>query len=128
MTAMSSTNTSLMRNTILIVDDDPDIRSMLVDALDDEGFAVAAIDNGSDAVASLRDCQPALVLLDLRLPKIGGEHVLDVVHALYGGAVPVITMTGLELSADAMQRRGASAHLRKPFKLEDLLCAVHACL
>jgi two-component system response regulator (stage 0 sporulation protein F) len=118
----------LVSATVLVVEDDPGIRSLIVEMLEDEGFTVATVENGSDAVMWIRGCQPALVLLDLQLPKIRGENVLQVLQALYCSAVPVITMTALPWQSDAMRQRGACAHLTKPFLLDDMLAAVHAYL
>jgi DNA-binding response OmpR family regulator len=128
MPALSSPQELRIRDAVLIVEDDLDVCSMLVTALDDAGIAAITVNNGSDAVALLLSRRPALILLDLQLPRIRGESVLDVIYALYSGAVPVITMTGQDLSADMMRRRGACAHLHKPFMVDDLLSAVRAYL
>jgi two-component system phosphate regulon response regulator OmpR len=117
-----------VKATILVVEDDPGICSLIVEMLEGEGFTVATVENGSDAVMWIRGCRPALVLLDLQLPKIRGENVLQVLQALYCSAVPVITMTALPWQSDAMRQRGACAHLTKPFLLDDMLATVRGYL
>jgi CheY-like chemotaxis protein len=111
---------------VLIVEDDAGIREFLAEVLDDEGLTVVTAENGSDAIAWVKRHRPALVILDLQLPAIHGDQVLQVLRALYGDEVPIITMTALERSTATMRRIGASAHLRKPFQIEDMLSAVHA--
>jgi DNA-binding response OmpR family regulator len=115
-------------DTILVVEDDLPIQLTIASMLRDEGFIVATADNGSDAVEWLRTCRPAMVILDLQLPKIRGEQVLQVLRALYDELVPVITMTGLPLQGDVMRERGACVHLSKPFTIDDMLSAVRAYL
>jgi DNA-binding response OmpR family regulator len=113
---------------ILIVEDDPGIRSFIVEALHDEGLGVAAVANGPDAIVWLRGRRPALVILDLEVPKVPGEGVLRELLALYHGEVPVVTMAVLPRNVEATRERGARTHLLKPFMLDDMLRAVHAYL
>lgn len=59
---------------VLVVDDDPDIRDTLVEALEEEGYSVAAAANGSEALETLRRIAPRLILLDLFMPIMGGQQ------------------------------------------------------
>jgi len=66
-----------MATSILVVDDDPDVREGLCDLLVEEGFSVASAANGADALDQLRQpCLPDVVLLDLRMPKMDGYEFL----------------------------------------------------
>ena len=57
---------------LLVVDDDPEIRNAIVAALEIEGYAVATASNGAEALALVERELPSLVLLDMRMPGLGG--------------------------------------------------------
>lgn len=61
---------------ILVVDDEPDIRSLLQEILEDEGFSVALAENGKTANDAIRARRPDLVLLDIWMPDIDGVSLL----------------------------------------------------
>src|SRR2546430_3791473 len=97
-----------MARTILVVEDEPTLRETLAEALESDGFAVRTAADGPAAVASFREVQPDLVLLDLMLPGMSG---IDVTRVLRGeSSVPIVMLTardsevdrvvGLELGAD----------------------------
>ena len=105
---------------ILIVEDDADVREALADAMRDAGLLVEVAVDGMDGLERLRaGIVPALVLLDLRMPRLGGEELLRAMRedeALEH--VPVITMTA---GSDPADGGDVVAHLHKPFDLGDLL-------
>ena len=108
---------------ILIVDDDPDIREALVDVLSDSGFAVRAAANGREALAILRSsAPPRVVLLDLMMPVMDGlqfrqEQLAD--PALRD--IPVIVISAGSNVAESARALGVTASLRKPLDLDKLL-------
>lgn len=105
---------------ILIIEDDPDVRAALAEAMRDAGLVVELAVDGMDGLERLRrGAVPALILLDLRMPRLCGEEFLRAMREdeLYQD-VPVITMTaGLDPPDDG----DVVAHLHKPFDLNDLL-------
>lgn len=110
---------------VLVVEDDEDIRDVLVEVLEDEHYTVRAARNGAEALDALRSARPALILLDLTMPVMNGEEfrtrqLADPALA----SIPTVVMT----AADRIQERTASmgvvGALPKPIKLEDLLAAV----
>jgi len=110
----------ISRSRTLIIEDDADVREALALALEDAGVAVEVAVDGADGLARLRaGPPPAVILLDLRMPRLGGEEFLHEMRAdpRYEH-VPVITMTA---GADATDDPEVLAHLHKPFDLEDLL-------
>jgi two-component system, OmpR family, response regulator len=114
-----------LSHVILIVEDDPDMRSMLVTLFEDEGLAAVAIDNGPAAIVWLRAHRPGIVILDLTLSSVADEGVLQELRSPYNCAVPVITLTTAPPSSHDC---GAWTHLSMPFMVGDLLYVVYTYL
>jgi DNA-binding NtrC family response regulator len=114
---------------VLVVDDDPDIRWVLSKILTNEGFEVVLAEDGEAAVHHFQADAPCAVLLDLRMPVLGGIEALEKIRQL-SPEVPVIMLTAygdIPTAVEAM-RRGADDFLTKPFDVEDLLVAVRGAL
>jgi DNA-binding NtrC family response regulator len=120
--------TALQHDPILIVEDDPDLRMLLVALFDDEGLAAVAVETGPEAIVWLRDRRPALVILDLNVPKVPREGVLQELLDRYEGTVPVITVASLPHNLQAMRKYAVWTHLGMPLMMGDLLSAVYAYL
>lgn len=104
---------------VMVVEDDLAFRGALVEALAGEGIGVVVAGDGLEALERLRaGLQPAVVLLDLRLPLLTGEEFLRAIRAdPRFEHLPVITMTsGADSTSDAEVIR----RLHKPFDLADL--------
>src|SRR5258708_1112304 len=111
-----------MDKSVLLVEDDADLRDIVQDILEDEGYDVIPAAHGRQALEYLRttrrgDEAPALVILDLIMPIVDGWEVLDAIRDDPGLQMPVIVVSACESS---MPNRVA-AYLRKPFNLVDLL-------
>jgi CheY-like chemotaxis protein len=108
-----------MPNRILIVEDDSEVREALAEAMADSGAEVDVAADGLDALERLRSGPlPSVILLDLRLPRLGGEEFLREMRADPRlEHLPVITMTG---GAGATEGSGVVARLHKPVDLNDL--------
>lgn len=114
---------------VLVVDDDPDIRWVLSKILTNEGFEVVLAEDGGAAVHRFQADAPCAVLLDLRMPVLGGMEALEKIRRL-SLEVPVIMLTAygdVPAVVEAM-RRGADDFLTKPFDTEGLLLAVRRAL
>jgi CheY-like chemotaxis protein len=110
---------------ILIVDDDPDIREALTQALEVEGYRVSIAVNGWDAWEKLHSgLSPALVLLDLMMPIMNGAEFLA---ALRGDAalrdLPVILVSAFD-SVAAAHAHQSQCYLAKPVDLDTLIDTV----
>jgi DNA-binding response OmpR family regulator len=117
-----------LQATILIVDDESDIRELVAETLELEGYAVARAADGMEAMERLAKDAPDLVILDLMMPVIGGLEVLH--HVRSKGTVPVILLTALE-SEDSKVRGlqlGADDYMVKPFSLRELVARIEAVL
>jgi CheY-like chemotaxis protein len=110
---------------ILLVEDDADLRDVLVELLSLEGFQVEGAANGAEALDWLaRGERPALVLLDFWMPKMNGQAFLERVGAHPGLAgVPVVAITTSPLEHTAVR-----ATLRKPFDMASLVATVRQLL
>lgn len=116
-----------MAHDILIVDDEIDIREMVAGILSDEGYETRTAGNSADAIASINERAPSLLLLDIWLE--GSEHdgleLLDIVHRGYPG-LPVVMISGhgnIETAVSAI-KRGAYDYIEKPFKSDRLFLVV----
>jgi CheY-like chemotaxis protein len=114
-----------MNYRILLVENDPDLRDIVQDILEDEGYDVIPAAHGRQALEYLRttrsrDDAPALVILDLMMPIVTGWEVLDAIRDDPWLQMPVIVISALGHS----EPNGVAAYLRKPFSLNDLLDAV----
>ncbi len=117
--------------TILILDDDPDVRSLTRISLQVEGFAVMEAGTGEDALRLAAEAPPDLLLLDIRLPQMNGWEVLDRLRAdphLDGLRVIVFSAYDTGATAEKAKERGAEGFLPKPYDLADLLYAVKTAL
>jgi CheY-like chemotaxis protein len=106
---------------ILIVDDNPDIRSLLTLALERDGWIVESVTDGAAALRSLQDHLPDVVLLDLAMPHMDGWAVLArrAVEQTWT-RVPVVAMSANHSHGPAVVELGANAFLPKPFTVEQL--------
>jgi two-component system KDP operon response regulator KdpE len=109
---------------ILLVEDDAALRRMVAWALEDEGLACVAAADGREALAWLAGARPALVLLDMGLPEVGGEGVAAGLRARHGAGPPIVVLTADGRAPEKARRVGAAAYLRKPFELDALLATV----
>ena len=115
---------------ILVVDDEPDIRQLVSDILEDENYSVTTAEDAAAARAALRDRRPDLILLDIWMPDLDGISLLKEWAAGSGPACPVIMMSGhgtVETAVEAT-RLGAYDFLEKPLSLAKLLLTVERAL
>lgn len=105
---------------VLIVDDDPTIRSLLAEALSEEGFSSATAANGIDALDNIKAARPNLVLLDIQMPKMDGPTFLQALAKTHI-KVPVIVMSAAVSPRTAARELHADGYLAKPFDLDQVL-------
>lgn len=101
---------------ILIVDDDPDVRTFVRAVLESDGHQVTEAASGQDAIQRLRIRRPALVLLDVMMPAMDGFAVVHAIKREPGSFVPVILLTALDDPASRAKgiNAGADEVLAKP--------------
>lgn len=116
-----------MTQTILIVEDDKDIRRLVEELLLDHGYSVYTASDGSTALSSIPKKRPDLVLIDLGLPKISGESLCMEIKKNYPD-LPYIILTAKSGVSDILKGfdLGAEDYITKPFELEVLLARIKA--
>lgn len=114
---------------VLLVEDDRELRALLLEVLEGAGYDVTAAASGTEAIAQLIRQAPDLVVTDLMLPGVGGKEVLRQVRERHPGVnVIVITAFGSIESAIELVKDGAFDYLTKPFSNDELLLGVHRAL
>ncbi|WP_273486622.1 sigma-54-dependent transcriptional regulator, partial [Lentibacter algarum] len=112
---------------ILIVDDERDIRELISDILEDEGFTTRLAGNSDDAMKEVHEKRPGLLILDIWLKdsKMDGIDILKAVKTDYP-EVPVVIISGhgnIEIAVAAI-RQGAYDFIEKPFNIDQLLVVI----
>jgi len=114
---------------ILVIEDDREMRSLLQDFLEEEGYAVGCVDDGSEAFRKLAKESSDLIITDIRMPGLSGLDILPGLKKIQPGAsVIVITAFGSEDIQQRVLDRGGDAYLEKPLQLEELKTLVNRLL
>jgi CheY-like chemotaxis protein len=109
--------------TVLIVEDDPDVREVLEEMLDAGGYRVVTATNGAEGLAALgRLRPPAVILLDLMMPVMSGFAFLEELSRLPDRqGFPVLLISANETVEQAARLPGVVGYVRKPFDLDEVL-------
>ena len=121
----------MIKQSVLVVEDEEDIRELVSYNLLKEGYQVAGVASGEDALASVESKPPDLILLDLMLPGLDGLSVCRKLKANpQTGTTPVIMLTAKGEEADIVAglNMGADDYITKPFSPKVLLARVRAVL
>jgi DNA-binding response OmpR family regulator len=119
--------------TILVVDDETEIRKMLVRLLTRSGHHVVEADRGLSALRLVKERHPDLIVLDAMLPEV---HGFEIARRIKGsqryGQIPIIMISavyrGWRYAEDLKQSCGVEHFIEKPFRIAEVLAAVEACL
>jgi two-component system KDP operon response regulator KdpE len=114
--------------TILVVDDEPQIRRVMRTALAAHGYTITEARSGEEALEKVRSEPPDLVLLDINMPGIGGLQACREIRER--SDVPIIILTVRSTERDKVQAldAGADDYVVKPFGMEELLARIRAAL
>lgn len=118
----------IMKIKVLVIDDEKELRDVVAEYLEKEGFQALKAGDGVTAVKIFHDERPDLVILDLMLPDIPGEKVCSVVRQSYG--TPIIMLTSKSSEQDRINglELGADDYIVKPFSPKELMMRVKAIL
>jgi DNA-binding response OmpR family regulator len=125
--------TAASGKTILVVDDEAEIRKMLVRLLTRSGHHVVEADKGLSALRLVKERHPDLIVLDAMLPEV---HGFEIARRIKGsqryGQIPIIMISavyrGWRYAEDLKQSCGVEHFIEKPFRIAEVLAAVEACL
>ncbi len=128
-----STPVSSDAKSVLVVDDEADIRRMLKRLLSGRGYHVYEAEKGKTALQMVKEHNPDLIVLDAMLPEV---HGFDIARRIKGskryGQIPIIMVSavyrGWRYAEDLKQSCGVDHFIEKPFKIADVLTAVESCL
>jgi signal transduction histidine kinase len=110
--------------TILVVDDDPDVRAFLMESLDSLGYAAVAVEGGGAALKALERISPQVMILDFAMPEMNGAEVAKRIRQLRPD-LPIIFASGYsETAAIRAVTSDRSRILHKPFKVHELQAAL----
>ena len=115
--------------TILVVDDETDVVRALNSTLVDQSYDIRQVTRWTEAIAEIQDHRPDVVLLDLYLPTVQGEAILEFIRDL-DASLPVVIVSS-EIDATKLEqlgRMGANGFVRKPFSEDDLFVVVQQVL
>jgi DNA-binding response OmpR family regulator len=117
-----------MGPTILVVDDAPNIRTLVASYLEQEGFRVVTAANGRQALRVAAETRPALIILDLMMPEMGGYEFIRQYTCEH--PTPIIILTARVDESDKVLglELGADDYVTKPFSMRELTARVRAVL
>jgi DNA-binding response OmpR family regulator len=112
---------------VLVIEDEPQMRSMLTDNLEFEGYKVTAVATGEEALQAVATRHYALLLVDVMLPGMSGFDVCQQLRAR-GKHVPIVVLTARTAEQDRIRGLdlGADDYVSKPFSVRELLARVRA--
>ena len=121
----------MRKHTILVVEDDRQVRNMLKAIMEHAGYAVDVADDGAEGMLRIRERLPDLVLLDIDMPRINGYQICQSIKSdPRTRLLPVVFLTGRDRSDDRLQAWGMDADdfLTKPFQSVEVVARCRALL
>jgi DNA-binding response OmpR family regulator len=116
-----------MTHTILVIEDNHDLREYLTTVLTDQGYTVLSAEDGTTALKLFEKTSPDLVVLDLGLPTISGETVCkEIKHISPKTQVLVLTAKDTVSDITATLNLGADDYMAKPFEVDELIARIKA--
>lgn len=113
---------------VLIVDDEPDMRDLLLELVTRAGYAAVLAEDGREALRKLHESRPDLVLLDVRMPVLDGWATLERIRDVSNVPVLMLTAQATELEKVRGLQAGADDYLAKPFGRQELVARIAALL
>lgn len=114
-----------MLNSVLVIDDDPEMRKMLFEVLSDDGYSVETVEDGKKALKSCEKLAFDVALIDIELPDIKGTDLLTELKKIQPKMIKII-ITGHPSMENAMKsvNRKADGYILKPFDITSLLITI----
>ena len=114
---------------ILVVDDEPNIRDLLITSLRFAGFQVRAVSNGAQTISAVLEEEPDLIILDVMLPDMNGFSVTKRLRGA-GYTAPILFLTAKDETEDKITglNAGGDDYVTKPFSLDEIVARIQAIL
>ena len=113
------------KSIVLVVDDQPGIRRLLMEVLTEEGYVVYTAANGYEGMQKAKDLNPALILMDMKMPGMDGiETLRELKHINQADKVIMMTAYGELGLVNIAKELGAYAYVTKPFDIIELCTMV----
>lgn len=109
---------------VLVIDDDESISEFVDWVLTDEGHQVTRADNGAVGLSRLKEADPDVILLDMRMPVMDGWRFAEAYRSGDYRPVPIVVLTAAHDARVRAEEIGADAYLGKPFEMDELLKTV----
>ena len=103
---------------VLVVEDEEELRTVVADALRDEGFAVETARHGQEALARVQAGPPDVILLDMRMPVMNGWEFVSAYRQQVASPAPIVVMTAARNALEWCREVQAQGCLPKPFDLD----------
>lgn len=117
-----------MEKTILIVEDDSNIRELLSLYLEQEGYHIETAQDGAEGLRNLKRTHPDLVLLDLMMPVMDGTQMMRELRTFSQTPVIILTAKGEVFDKVALLELGADDYITKPFEMREVIARIKAVL
>jgi len=118
----------MSKPSILIIDDEPQIRKLLELTLKENGFDVKLAINGKEGIIMAANHPPDAIILDLGLPDLSGHEVLKQIREWYNAPIIILSVINSEEDIVNALDNGASDYLTKPFRSGELMARIRLCL
>ena len=112
------------RDSVLVVEDDDDLRELVSGVLERDGFEVWTASDGLAALERTAEGTPGVILLDMRMPRMDGWAFAAEFRRRHGEHTPIVVMTAAESARRRAADVAAAGCLAKPFDIEELLAMV----
>lgn len=116
------------KSTVLVIDDEPQIRKLLEISLESNGYQVQQAGSGKQGLVMAANHPPDLILLDLGLPDISGHELLKTLREWYNKSIIILSVQNTENDIVTALDNGATDYLSKPFRTAELLARIRAAM
>lgn len=114
--------------TILVIDDEPQLRRTMKATLSGIGYTVLEAKSGEEALERLSELQPDLILLDLNMPGIGGLETCRAIRERFDTPIIILSVRNTEIDKVHALDAGADDYVTKPFGIQELLARIRAAM
>ena len=118
-----------MKNKILLVEDESDLRMISSDVLKDEGYEVLNASNGLEGLKKVKEENPDLIVADVMMPRMDGFTMVKEIRE-FNSHIPILFLTAKSSIEDIEEgfETGANDYIKKPFELRELIIRIKALL